>query len=211
MRRIIIGRWRPIDAAQDAGPDRPAVRRRAAGRCAPGGADAASQPGRVRRPGGADRRGRRAEPGGEARLPAVHGAVGPAGLRQDHPGAAAGRALGGHLASAVGGDQRSRRCARPRGRCEGAASAGRAHSCLHRRAASVQQGPAGRTAAACRGRDHHPDRGHHREPVLRAQLAPPVAAARLPAGAAGRGGAAGHRRAGADGGARAGWAHVPDG
>ena len=58
---------------------------------------------------------------------------------------------------------------------------------LHRRAASVQQGPAGRPAAARRGRDDHADRRHHREPVLRAQLAAPLPSAGLPPGAPHRG------------------------
>ena len=46
---------------------------------------------------------------------------------------------------------------------------------LHRRNPSLQQGPAGRAAASCRGRHDPADRRDHGEPIFRGQLAPDLA------------------------------------
>ena len=58
------------------------------------------------------------------------------------------------------------------------------HDPVPRRGPPVQQGPAGRAAAVGRVRAARPDRGHHREPVLRGEPAAALALDPLPARAA---------------------------
>ena len=75
----------------------------------------------------------------------------------------------------------------------GGAQAARARAAadpVHRRDPPLQPHPAGRPPARGRGRDGDADRGHHREPVLRADRGPGLALPRAGAGAAVRGGPA---------------------
>ena len=82
---------------------------------------------------------------------------------------------------------------------------GHADDPVPRRDPSLQQGPAGRPAAARRGRHGHAHRGDDREPVLRSQRRPPVADARLAPRGPDRRGRRGRRAPGARGpGARTG-------
>ena len=55
------------------------------------------------------------------------------------------------------------------GGCRAAAQAGPPHHPLHRRNPPLQQSPAGCVPALRRARRHHPDRRHHREPVVRSE------------------------------------------
>ena len=162
-------------------------------RGAAGGAHAAAQPRRVRRP-GAHRRARHGAAGRHrARRALQHDLLRAAGQRQDHAGAThrprdrrpARAALGGQLGH--GG-----RARRHPGRARGAHPRRGAHHPLHRRDPPLQQGAAGRPAAGHRGRHRHADRRDHREPLLRGQLGADLAAASCTASSR----SAGARRAG---------------
>jgi putative ATPase len=67
-----------------------------------------------------------------------------------------------------------------------AACAGRGDHPLHRRDPPLQQGPAGRPPALCRGGAHHPDRRDHPQPVFLHQQPPHLPLPDLPTGAAHR-------------------------
>ena len=71
---------------------------------------------------------------------------------------------------------------------------------LRRRDPPVHQGPAGRVPPARRGRDHHPHRRHHREPVVRGDRRPPLP---VPGGDPARAHRGGGGRAAGPGGGRA--------
>ena len=121
------------------------------------------------------------EPRPRARHP-VADPVGPARERQDHARAPARRNAQGRADRAVGG--RGRRQGRPRGGRQGRRAprpVRRAHAAVRRRDPPVLEDPAGRAAAARRGRHGHADRRDHREPELRRGRRAAVA---LPRGAA---------------------------
>ena len=91
----------------------------------------------------------------------------------------------GRLRGGVGGQRRQSRDPR-RDRAGAGAAAGQraADDPLPRRDPPLQQGPAGRAAAGGRGRAADPDRGDHREPLLRGQLGAALARPGLRAAAA---------------------------
>ncbi len=154
-----------------------------AGRAA-GGAHAPPHPGGVRRPGGT---------GGGGHLPAQRHRgghapdsrlLGPAGLRQDHPGAHRRQPHPRPLPAGQRGHQRGGGGAQDPHRGGGAQVHVRdAHHPLHRRDPPFQQGPAGRPAAGGGGRGHRAHRRHHREPLLRGELGPGLPGQDLPPGA----------------------------
>ncbi len=105
---------------------------------------------------------------------------------------------GGGVRGGVGGQRRESRD--PRGdRAGSGAPAGRraADDPLPRRDPPLQQGAAGRAAAGGRGGAADPDRGDHREPLLRGQLGAALALPDLRAAAAGAGAGGGAAAAGA--------------
>ena len=141
-----------------------------------------------------------------ARRADVDHPVGTARRRQDHAGAAdrARDALRVHPVQRgaerhqgdQGGDGGRRAPAPP----------GPAHHSLHRRNSPLQQSAAGRVPALRGARRHHPDRRHHREPVVRSDLGAALAVARVRAarahGAGNRDAAAARAAGGRAGGAR---------
>ncbi len=143
------------------------------------------------------RRARAAASRDRPRPPLVAPAVGSARNRQDQPRAPAGGGDRSRVQQHVRGHVRRRRGSRDDRRGPGAAQPARdPHDPLPRRDPSLQQGPAGRAAAARRGRDRHAHRRDHGEPLLRGQRRAPLPDARLAPRAAGRRGRRDRRPAG---------------
>ena len=116
-----------------------------------------------------------------------HSAIlyGPPGSGEDDAGADRGADGRRRLRGGVGGERRQ--SGDPRGDRAGAGAAallGPADDPLPRRDPPLQQGPAGRAAAGGRGRAPDPDRGDHREPLLRGERRADLPQPGLRAGAA---------------------------
>ena len=145
-------------------------------------ADASADARRVRRPGAPRRRARSAPPEHRPRPPLLAPAVGSARDRQDEPRAAArGRGRRPFHDACRRSCRASSRSGRHRRGAGTADPARHPDDPVPRRDPPLQQGPAGRAAAARRGRHGHAHRRDDREPVLRGELGAAVADARLAA------------------------------
>ena len=117
-----------------------------------------------------------------------HGALGPAGLRQDDARASARALHRQRVRNVQRRDRRRAARARDHSRSRAAPPSRRTrHDSVLRRDPPLQPGAARRVPAVRRGRSHHARRRDHRESVVRAELRSAVAPARVRARAAGAG------------------------
>ena len=138
------------------------------------GAHAPSERRRARRPGASAGRRVDAAHGDRDRRAALDGPLRAAGDRQDHAREDRRLRRPRGLRGGVGGERWPRRgTGDDRARHRAPAGHRPANDLLPRRDPPLQQGPAGRAAAGGGGGARDPDRGDHREPVLRGQLGPP--------------------------------------